>query len=94
MEVIAPLVDSWNRYDMRAVAALFAEDADFVDAFGNWFTSRVARRRYLRTSGDSRNRGSEEAGAHPRHRATGTDYELHRQALSRIEEVLEAAEER
>jgi len=40
-EVIAQLVDTWNRHDMRAFASLFAEEADFVDVFGNWFKSRV-----------------------------------------------------
>ncbi len=35
------MVDFWNRHDMRALSALFAEDADFVDVFGNWFKSRA-----------------------------------------------------
>jgi uncharacterized protein (TIGR02246 family) len=38
--VINTLVDSWNRHDIRAFGALFVEDADFVDVFGNWFKSR------------------------------------------------------
>ena len=40
--VIEGFVDAWNRHDMRALAALFAEDADFVDVFGNWFKDRTA----------------------------------------------------
>ncbi len=34
--------DSWNRHDMRAFAGLFAEDADFVNVFGTWWTGRDA----------------------------------------------------
>ncbi len=40
--VITGFIDSWNRHDMRSLAALFAEDADFVDIFGNWFKDRTA----------------------------------------------------
>jgi uncharacterized protein (TIGR02246 family) len=40
--LIKAFVDSWNRHDMTTLAALFAEDADFVDVFGNWFKDRVA----------------------------------------------------
>jgi uncharacterized protein (TIGR02246 family) len=40
--LIKAFVDSWNRHDMTMLAALFAEDADFVDVFGNWFKDRVA----------------------------------------------------
>jgi uncharacterized protein (TIGR02246 family) len=39
--VITRLVDSWNRHDMHSFAALFTEDADFVDVFGNWFRNRA-----------------------------------------------------
>ena len=35
--VITEFIDCWNRHDMSALAALFADDADFVDVFGNWF---------------------------------------------------------
>jgi uncharacterized protein (TIGR02246 family) len=45
--VIKAFIDSWNRHDMRALAALFAEDADFVDVFGNWFKDRMAIERAL-----------------------------------------------
>jgi uncharacterized protein (TIGR02246 family) len=40
--LIRAFVDSWNRHDMTMLAALFAEDADFVDVFGNWFKDRIA----------------------------------------------------
>jgi uncharacterized protein (TIGR02246 family) len=40
--VIEAFIDSWNRHDMKTLAALFAEDADFVDVFGNWFRGRMA----------------------------------------------------
>lgn len=40
--VIKAFVDSWNRHDMTMLAALFSEDADFVDVFGNWFEDRTA----------------------------------------------------
>jgi len=45
--VIKAFIDSWNRHDMRTLAALFAEDADFVDVFGNWFNDRIAIERAL-----------------------------------------------
>jgi uncharacterized protein (TIGR02246 family) len=40
--VIREFIDSWNQHDMRRLAALFAENADFVDVFGNWFKDRIA----------------------------------------------------
>jgi uncharacterized protein (TIGR02246 family) len=40
--LIRAFVDSWNRHDMTMLAGLFAEDADFVDVFGNWFKDRIA----------------------------------------------------
>src|SRR3989475_7344459 len=40
--VIERFIDSWNRHDMRTLAALFTQDADFVDVFGNWFEDRTA----------------------------------------------------
>jgi len=45
--VIGRVVDSWNRHDMHSFAALFAQDADFVDVFGNWFRNREAIERVL-----------------------------------------------
>jgi uncharacterized protein (TIGR02246 family) len=40
--VTQEFIDSWNEHDMSRLAALFAEDADFVDVFGNWFRDRIA----------------------------------------------------
>lgn len=34
--------EAWNRNDASALAALFAEDADFVDGTGLWWRSRRA----------------------------------------------------
>ena len=45
--VIGRVVDLWNRHDMHAFAALFAQDADFVDVFGKWFRSRAAIEKVL-----------------------------------------------
>ncbi len=45
--VIEAFIDSWNRHDMRTLAALFARDADFVDVFGNWFRDRKSIERAL-----------------------------------------------
>ncbi len=45
--VIEAFIDSWNRHDMRTLAALFAGDADFVDVFGNWFRDRKSIERAL-----------------------------------------------
>ena len=35
------LVDAWNRHDMEAFAAGFAEDADFVNAIGLYWRGRA-----------------------------------------------------
>ena len=45
--VITQFVDCWNRHDMAALSALFANDADFVDVFGNWFKDRGTIERIL-----------------------------------------------
>jgi len=39
--VTAGSVDAWNRHDMRAFAALFAQDADFVNVIGMWWRGRA-----------------------------------------------------
>lgn len=39
--VTSGLVDAWNRHDMKAFAALFAEDADFVNVIGMWWRGRA-----------------------------------------------------
>jgi len=47
LAVITRLIESWNRHDMHSLGALFAEDAEFVDVFGNWFRDRQAIERAL-----------------------------------------------
>ncbi len=39
--VAAGFVDAWNRHDMKAFAALFADDADFVNVIGLWWRGRA-----------------------------------------------------
>ena len=38
--VASGLTEAWNRHDMKAFAALFAEDADFVNVIGLWWRGR------------------------------------------------------
>ena len=38
--VVEAFMDSWNRHDMEAHAAVFAVDADFVDVFGTLLRGR------------------------------------------------------
>ncbi len=38
--VIGAYVDTWNRHDVDGLAALFAEDADYVNVVGNWMRGR------------------------------------------------------
>jgi uncharacterized protein (TIGR02246 family) len=38
--VSAAFVDDWNRHDMRRFAELFAEDAQFVNVIGLWWSGR------------------------------------------------------
>src|SRR5438046_9509669 len=40
--VINAFIDAWNRHDMKMLSALFSEDGDFVDVYGNWFEERTA----------------------------------------------------
>src|SRR3712207_2006654 len=40
-DVPAAFVDAWNRHDMPALAGLFAEDANFVNAVGMWWRSQA-----------------------------------------------------
>jgi uncharacterized protein (TIGR02246 family) len=35
-------VDAWNRHDMAAFAALYSENADFVNVLGVWLRGRTA----------------------------------------------------
>lgn len=36
----ARAVEAWNAHDMRSFAALFREDAEFVNVYGMWWTGR------------------------------------------------------
>lgn len=38
--VVSAVVDAWNRHDMKAYAAQFTEDADFVNVVGMHFRGR------------------------------------------------------
>jgi uncharacterized protein (TIGR02246 family) len=40
--VVGLFVDAWNAHDISALGDLFADDADFIDVFGNWFKGRAA----------------------------------------------------
>ncbi len=40
-EIVGRFTDAWNRHDMAALAALFAEEADFVNVVGMWWRSRA-----------------------------------------------------
>jgi uncharacterized protein (TIGR02246 family) len=40
-DVPAAFVDAWNRHDMQAFAALFTEDANFVNVVGMWWRSQA-----------------------------------------------------
>ena len=40
--VVGRFIDAWNGHDMHALGELFADDADFIDVFGNWFKGRAA----------------------------------------------------
>lgn len=39
--VASSFVDTWNRHDMQAFAAVFADDADFVNVIGLWWQGRA-----------------------------------------------------
>jgi len=39
--VPAAFMDAWNNHDMQALAALFVEDAHFVNVVGAWWKSRI-----------------------------------------------------
>jgi uncharacterized protein (TIGR02246 family) len=40
-EVAGHFMAAWNRHDTAALAALFADDADFVNVVGMWWRSRA-----------------------------------------------------
>jgi uncharacterized protein (TIGR02246 family) len=39
--LVAGFVRAWNAHDAKALGALFAEDADYVTARGNWMKGRA-----------------------------------------------------
>jgi uncharacterized protein (TIGR02246 family) len=41
-DIAAGLAEAWNRLDARALASIFAEDADFTNVFGMVATGRAA----------------------------------------------------
>ncbi len=45
LDVAHAFVKAWNAGDAKAIAELFAEDADFVNVVGLWWTSRRSIRR-------------------------------------------------
>lgn len=45
LDVVTAFVRAWDAGDADAIAALFVEDADFVNVVGLWWTSRLAIRR-------------------------------------------------
>lgn len=40
--ILAAYVAAWNAHDMKAFANLFSEDADYVNAYGDWWRGREA----------------------------------------------------
>jgi uncharacterized protein (TIGR02246 family) len=40
-KAVMGLPEAWNRHDMKAFAALFTEDADFVNVAGSWWKGRA-----------------------------------------------------
>lgn len=50
-ELIARLLDAWNRADADDFAALFSVDADYVSATGEWRQGRDAIRALLASDG-------------------------------------------
>jgi len=34
------VIETWNAHDMKAFAALYADDAEFVNVYGMWWTGR------------------------------------------------------
>lgn len=59
LDVVIRFVKAWNAGDAAAISELFAEDADFVNVVGLWWTSRRAIRRSLQRGFDGWFRGSE-----------------------------------
>lgn len=47
LDVVTRFVAAWNAGDARAIGELFAEDADFINVVGLWWTSRRSIERAL-----------------------------------------------
>ena len=56
--LVAHLQDSWNRYDSKAFASIFAEDADFIHILGAHYTGRESIDKGHRTIWDTIYKGS------------------------------------
>ncbi len=48
LDVVSKFIKGWNEGDSKAISELFAEDADFVNVVGLWWTSRRSIRRALK----------------------------------------------
>ncbi len=48
LDVVTRFAKAWNNGDAEAIGELFAEDADFINVVGLWWTSRRSIRRALR----------------------------------------------
>ena len=48
LDIASRFTKAWNGGDAKAIAELFAEDADFVNVVGLWWTSRRSIRRGLK----------------------------------------------
>lgn len=55
--------DAWNRHDMDDLAALFAEDANFVNVVGLWWKNRTEIARAHRATHETMFRNSRLEGA-------------------------------
>jgi uncharacterized protein (TIGR02246 family) len=45
LDVVTEFVKAWNAGDSKAISELFAEDADFINVVGLWWTSRRSIRK-------------------------------------------------
>ena len=52
LDVVTRFAKAWNDGDATAIGELFADDADFVNVVGLWWTSRRAIRRALKRGFD------------------------------------------
>jgi uncharacterized protein (TIGR02246 family) len=59
LDVVTRFVKAWNAGDAKAIGTLFAEDADFVNVVGLWWTSRRSIVRALKRGFEDWFSGSE-----------------------------------